>query len=229
MDNDTNMGLRYGTLVFHGIAFVLILSDIPQRICRKMFWLETFGLVYVLVTADALLSIRVWALWNNSRRALVALTGLLLADVAVLVAAACFVQALDIPRSIAVATDALGCVAVDSPGETRKLSALIFIAPFVTNWVLFIATVYRSAMITRKLEGTKLPVLRRLVSDGALYFACIVAANGLNVYFHVPTVRAEPSSPLAFSASTFTSSKPERVHSSETTNCYAQTPGAQRS
>ncbi|GAA5976022.1 hypothetical protein JCM5350_000288 [Sporobolomyces pararoseus] len=99
------------------------------RVCKKVFWLETLGLVYVLVTADALLSIRVWALWENSRKALIALTTLLLAEVGVLVAAACFAQALEIPRSIAVATDALGCVAVDPPGETRKLTALLCAAP----------------------------------------------------------------------------------------------------
>lgn len=60
-----------------------------------------------------------------------------------------------------------------------------FIAPFVTNCILLIATVYRSSRITKQLDGTKLPVLKRLVSDGAFYFACIVAVSGLNVYFQV--------------------------------------------
>lgn len=40
--------------------------------CSKLVWLQTSVLVYVLVLCDILLALRVWALYERSRKILIA-------------------------------------------------------------------------------------------------------------------------------------------------------------
>ncbi|GAA5845802.1 hypothetical protein JCM3766R1_000320 [Sporobolomyces carnicolor] len=182
---------RYGTLIFMTIAAVLLLSPIPYVRCQKIFWLETLGLNFALVTADVLLSLRVLALYDTSRAALVrqapSLSVLMCSEIALLIAAACYVKPVYIPDSVAVATGLYGCIAGDPKGSRHSL-ALILYALSHSNPLrldgLKLTTVYKSWAITRQLDGTRLPILQRLVHDGALYFACILAVNVVNVYFY---------------------------------------------
>lgn len=66
-------------------------------------------------------------------------------------------------------------------------------SPAWTNAILLGMTAYRSFAISRELEGTELPLMKRLVKDGALYFVVITAVDVLNVYFfHRESFVADP-------------------------------------
>lgn len=56
-------------------------------------------------------------------------------------------------------------------------------SPAWTNAILLGMTVYRSWKITRELDGIKLPILKRFVHDGVLYFIAITAVDLGNIYF----------------------------------------------
>ncbi|GAA6018102.1 hypothetical protein JCM11491_003318 [Sporobolomyces phaffii] len=172
---------RYGSLVFMTIATAILLIDVPKKTCARLFWIETLGLDYVLVTSDALLAVRVYAMFNRCRAALISLTALISLEIAVLVAASCFVKPVFFPHDYAVLVNGVGCVAGDGP--FAGIAFLFYVAPFVVNCVLLAATLYQSWRITRRLEGTKLPILTRLKRDGIGYFMCITAVNAINVYF----------------------------------------------
>lgn len=76
----------------------------------------------------------------------------------------------------------------NKPSLTAASHVLSYVAPFVVNALLLLATFYRSWSITKQLQGVKLPILQHLVKDGALYFACITIVNAVNVYFYNRTL-----------------------------------------
>ncbi|GAA6009769.1 hypothetical protein JCM11491_001092 [Sporobolomyces phaffii] len=171
---------RYGTLVFMATAATLLLADVPTSVCSKIFWLETLGLDYVLLSTDVLLSIRVLALYENSRKVFIGLLLLLVTEMSLLILAATQVRALKLPPVLGVDS----CIPGDPPGTNEQMALLFYVAPFVVNALLLLATFYRSWSITKQLQGVKLPILQHLVKDGALYFACITIVNAVNVYFY---------------------------------------------
>ncbi|GAA5875134.1 hypothetical protein JCM16303_005020 [Sporobolomyces ruberrimus] len=99
-------------------------------------------------------------------------------------------RGLTIPEPVASYIDSHGCLAVDKPGAAVLLSLAYSMVPCLVNFVLLSLTIYRSWRVTRELEGTQLPILKRMVNDGILYFLCITVVTTLNIYFYVQPNRS---------------------------------------
>ncbi|GAA5875137.1 hypothetical protein JCM16303_005021 [Sporobolomyces ruberrimus] len=176
---------RYGTIILNTTSAGLILTNVPQRICDKMFWIETFCLIYVLVITDVLLAFRVFAIYDRSRICAVVLTLLVGAELSVLLASASHVKPLDLPQSLRDATNTMGCLAADPQGDFAVLALGFSFAPFITNVLLLGAMVFRNWQITRQLDGIQLPILSRMVRDGTFYSVSITLVNIVNIYFYI--------------------------------------------
>ncbi|GAA5968702.1 hypothetical protein JCM3765_003416 [Sporobolomyces pararoseus] len=181
---------RYGTLVLNSITMALIVSDVSTGVCRKLFWIERLTLVWVLVLTTAVLSLRVYTIYDRSQIAGICLLLMVVAQLSVLVAAAVYVHPLEILDFIKTYTGSRGCLVADPEGDHAALTLMFFCAPFVTTAVLFIATVFRSWQIQRQQNGLQLPILQKMVRDGALYLLCITVVTSLNAYLFIQSIDA---------------------------------------
>ena len=67
--------------------------------------------------------------------------------------------------------------------RTEEISMHRSCAPFAVNASLLGMIVFRSWRITKEV-GVQLPILRRMIKDGAGYFLAITVFNFINVYFY---------------------------------------------
>ncbi|GAA5844882.1 hypothetical protein JCM3766R1_004380 [Sporobolomyces carnicolor] len=173
---------RYVVLALTSICTALIMGNIPQDICRKTAWIETFTLAYTMVITDCVLMLRVYALFERTRKAAVLLVTLLAFEISALVAASAQTRPLLLPPVI---TDYLvfpGCLSGQIGRNGSGILWLLSGAPLIVNTLLLAATLYRSWTI-RKAIGTTPPIIERLLQGGAQYFVAILIFNLLNCYF----------------------------------------------
>ncbi|GAA5983736.1 hypothetical protein JCM5350_002376 [Sporobolomyces pararoseus] len=76
------------------------MSRVPQHICKRTAWIETFTLVYAMIVTDAILVLRVYAVYDRTRTAGVLLGVLLAFEVGALIAAGSQTRPLILPPAI---------------------------------------------------------------------------------------------------------------------------------
>ncbi|GAA5952251.1 hypothetical protein JCM3765_001920 [Sporobolomyces pararoseus] len=174
---------RYGVLVLTSICTALIMSRVPQHICKRTAWIETFTLVYAMLITDAILMLRVYAVYDRSRTAAVSLGVLLAFEVSALIVAGAQTRPLILPPAI---TDYLvfpGCLAGQTSDRHGKgILWLLSGAPLIVNTVLLSATFYRNWKM-KQTTGRTVPIMQRLLRGGVQYYAAILVFNLLNCYF----------------------------------------------
>ncbi|GAA6060793.1 hypothetical protein JCM10212_005442 [Sporobolomyces blumeae] len=162
------------------------------QICKRVFWLETLCLVYVILATDIILAIRVYAMWQRTRSVGTMLVAMIFVEAGLLVGSATQVRPLILPDAFKEYLNFHGCVAGDFAPGMNFVPLLLASAPMVVNSILLFATVYRSYKVSRDCGGIKIPLLERMARDGLQYYVAITATNLVNIYFYAqsnPTIR----------------------------------------
>lgn len=113
--------VRYTSLVT--ILFVVVVYSIswesPERydVCRKINHLEPGLCAIATLGAELILAIRAWSVWNHSRRVLIGLALVLLAEIITFILGSIKVQ------SAPVIPGTLGCVAAAIDGQSGYVIA----------------------------------------------------------------------------------------------------------
>ncbi|GAA5968701.1 hypothetical protein JCM3765_003415 [Sporobolomyces pararoseus] len=176
---------RYGSIVLQIGCMAMVVSTVSKEVCSKIYWIQSVGLIYIVWTSDVLLALRVAALYENEIRVIIGLCSLLTTQLGLMVAVGVQLRPLQIPPPIAEYIGLRGCLEGDYIGSHHGFTYVISIAPFVTNLVLLSMTFYRSWKITKDTGGTQLPIMKRMVRDGVLYFSIISVFTLMNIGFYV--------------------------------------------
>ncbi|GAA5875140.1 hypothetical protein JCM16303_005022 [Sporobolomyces ruberrimus] len=174
---------RYGTLIFQTLNVAFILAPNSTKFCDRVRWVQLFSVAYVMLICDVLLSLRVWALYEHDRKILVILGVVLVVEAGAILATGSQVHPTEISDPIARYINYQGCLLGVYRGNWLIFPLISVSSPAWTNAILLGMTVYRSWKITRELDGIKLPILKRFVHDGVLYFIAITAVDLGNIYF----------------------------------------------
>ncbi|GAA5830123.1 hypothetical protein JCM5353_006084 [Sporobolomyces roseus] len=95
---------------------------IPAEFCRKTIWLLVLNGTVIVLLADSILAIRAWAISERSRKVLVFLTLMLLAEAGVFIAAAVELHPLVLPPQVKDLVQYYGCVAAASDAKAQQIA-----------------------------------------------------------------------------------------------------------
>ncbi|GAA5825090.1 hypothetical protein JCM5353_006502 [Sporobolomyces roseus] len=195
---------RYGVLMWNFFSMAMIFATVSKDLCGKTFWFQTYAFIYAIIISDVLLAIRVWALYNRSRKVTIwsvnnrshspslvtyldmhfpRLCLLLTVELVFMVAVGSETGPVEIPDPIAAYLGLSGCLVGAYRGQYPRFAYMLSCAPFAVNTILLSMVVYKSWSIARDI-GAQLPILKRMIQDGASYFLVITLSNFINVYFY---------------------------------------------
>ncbi|GAA6021850.1 hypothetical protein JCM11491_001546 [Sporobolomyces phaffii] len=176
---------RYGALLLGSTCTVLILAPVSPSACRKIFWLDITAVVFTILITDVLLMIRVYAIYERSRRTLIVLCAGFTIEAALVIAAGTQLGPIEITRPIADYIGLRGCLASQwHKGGRAQLLWFLSLVPLIVNTSLLGATLYRLWRI-KQITGRNMPLMERLWRGGLQYFAVVFCFNIANFFFYV--------------------------------------------
>jgi len=182
--------LRYWTLVAFAVPEALYVGNWSAEFCGKYSHIEPAICMWIICSADCILLIRCYALWEKNKYILAFGIFGLLAIASVQAAGAALVSPVPFPEGVA----RFSCIAAGKPGGTA-IEAAFWLTPFCFDVSITSLTLYRAYVYRQR--GTKSPVLDTFVRSGVGYFICIASVNLINTIFYYqknPNIQAVNSS-----------------------------------
>ncbi|GAA6018931.1 hypothetical protein JCM11491_005683 [Sporobolomyces phaffii] len=59
---------RYGTIVLEIASATIILTPMSLQTCRRVYWIQPLTIVFVIVVCQAIMAIRIWAIYERGRK-----------------------------------------------------------------------------------------------------------------------------------------------------------------
>ncbi|GAA6058657.1 hypothetical protein JCM10212_004068 [Sporobolomyces blumeae] len=174
---------RYWIMVVQIIGPTMILARIPTDVCKRMFWIQEFMTMTAMLLCDMIILVRVYAVYNQSKKVLAFLALLMVIEAAIMLSAGVRLSAQFAPPGIGEYIGFVGCVAGGGDLNHILLACMYWLPPVVFNLIAFGMLLLRDVKVTRK--AGKIPILRRLVQHGAIYLLLIVAANVPNALLYL--------------------------------------------
>ncbi|GAA6059188.1 hypothetical protein JCM10212_005533 [Sporobolomyces blumeae] len=175
------------------------LPDERRHMCRWISpMLQTlYGLLILLTISSVIMfvsatimSIRVYALYNQSRKILFVLIGIVALELAAMIAATTRFYPLNVPPDFGDLVNLRGCVATSKDGRASHIVAIFWASPLAFDTAILALTVYNILVLNRR--ARHLPVLATILRDGLLFFGVISFVNLSNVVLYAqsdPVVR----------------------------------------
>jgi len=170
---------RYVTIM----EFIVVLEAFHNprwkgEVCRKSVLFEASGTIALVAVGELIMILRVFAIYGRNIRLLVVLMGLWLAQV--IVSGAGLRKGFPVPLPPVLT----GCI-LTGDGPLPSL----WIAPLVTDSIIFFLTLYRAKRYATNRRFLASPTIMILVRDGTVYFFLIFLANLANVIVYFSATR----------------------------------------
>ncbi|GAA5949531.1 hypothetical protein JCM3765_002694 [Sporobolomyces pararoseus] len=115
---------RYGSLMWCIASGLTILIPTSNDACDKVFWIQLVEVVYVLLVTHAILSVRLYAIFDKNRLLKYGLIAWLIGETSLSIGAMSLLQPLDLPRPIAAYIGLEGCITTRKPGSPNLVLGL---------------------------------------------------------------------------------------------------------
>ncbi|GAA5949312.1 hypothetical protein JCM3765_003367 [Sporobolomyces pararoseus] len=172
---------RYGAVVALIFACVYTFGPIPVDVCRKSYWTLLLTGDFVFVVCDAILLVRVYAVYDRSRSVLVVLFTLWLAEIGILAWGALEPGPLILAPDVAEIVGYRGCAASVPPERAVKAAFLGWAPSLIMNIIVLLMILWKSVSVRIRV-GT-IPLLQQIQNDGILYFFVVVSINVISLGF----------------------------------------------
>ncbi|GAA5841782.1 hypothetical protein JCM3766R1_005569 [Sporobolomyces carnicolor] len=172
---------RYGSLVIVTIASVLTLAEIPSSVCEKIAWILPFSGVFVVLVCDAIMSLRIHALYDKSRTISLLLAVSVIVEACVMIAVSTRLEeALVLPPIARAVFRFEGCaIRAKDAEEAGLINSLFWSAPLVVATMFLGLTLYRTVRASR---GTaRMPLYERFLVGQLKWFVIIAMTHLANV------------------------------------------------
>ncbi|GAA5830225.1 hypothetical protein JCM3766R1_002830 [Sporobolomyces carnicolor] len=173
---------RYWTILAQTGTAIMMLSHIPANVCDRVFWIVMFNATSIILVCDFILAIRVWAVWERSRKIGAFLATALVSEAVLMIASSWQLNPVSFPLGFANAVNWHGCTAGNAPVATRHLVAMLFWTPtLLLNGASLALIFVKHVQLSR--TSNKLPIMERLLRDGLLYFIVAFVTDIPNMVF----------------------------------------------
>ncbi|GAA6022560.1 hypothetical protein JCM11491_005599 [Sporobolomyces phaffii] len=173
---------RYGSMFWYFATSATILKPMSTAACQRVFWMQLVEVVYVLLVTHCILSVRLYAIFDRNARLKICLIAFLVFETALSIAAMSFFEPLGLPRSIAAYIGLEGCISTRKPGSPNLVLALNII-PSVFETSVLVAVAWKNWDATRRI-GQKVPILKRLLRDGIVYYIVITGTHCTTAFMY---------------------------------------------
>ncbi|GAA6022796.1 hypothetical protein JCM11491_006409 [Sporobolomyces phaffii] len=171
---------RWFTVAAQASTAFLLLAPISPDVCRRIFWGFASDGIAVMFFCDCIIAIRVYAVYEKSRKMLYILVGMLAADLGLMVGGASQLRPVVYSDELREALAFKGCAAVIPNGPHAWLISILYWAPpLIFNLVALALIFHRNLQLAR--QAGRVPILQRMLKDGLFFFLVIMAANIVNV------------------------------------------------
>ncbi|GAA5828819.1 hypothetical protein JCM5353_006333 [Sporobolomyces roseus] len=151
---------RWSSLVIQVLLLIFRFAELSNETCSRIYFFNSFGGIFISFFVACILSIRVWVLWDKKKAVLALLIFLMATQVGLQTFSAARIRPFTLPR------------------DFQKLIKLPGCGVQVNG---------RPATGTETILAGKVPLYRRLMLDGAQYFAIITSSNLVAVVFTTQT------------------------------------------
>jgi len=141
--------------------------------CEHYYRYDGASTLVLVAVSEAIMMLRVYAIWQRNRYILILLSTLWVGQVAICGMGLAFTSRLPLPP---------GFVACIDTG-VGKLFTPFWFMPLISDTFVFFLTLWRNRQYSRM--NANLPLMQLFVRDGALYFLVIFSANLLNVTLYL--------------------------------------------
>ncbi|GAA5990090.1 hypothetical protein JCM5350_001096 [Sporobolomyces pararoseus] len=173
---------RYWTIGAQISTAVMMLSKVPAGACKRIFWVPMLNSISVIVICDCVLAIRVWAVWERSRKMGLFLATCLVSELILMVFSAWQLEPVSLPPDFAKLVNFHGCTAGNDSLPNRRMVATLYWSPtLLFNGACLAFIFLKHVQLSR--SSNRLPIMQRLVRDGVLYFCVVFATDIPNMVF----------------------------------------------
>ncbi|GAA6060134.1 hypothetical protein JCM10212_001431 [Sporobolomyces blumeae] len=173
---------RYWTVCAQASTALLLLAPIAPSTCNKIFWGFATDGISIMFFCDCIVAIRVYAVYERSRKILVVLATMLFLDLGMMIGAASQLRPVVYPPQVLAALDFKGCAAAIPNSEFSWLISILYWSPpLLFNGIALGLILNRNLELSK--QGGRVPILQRMLRDGLFFFLVIMAANLINVVF----------------------------------------------
>jgi hypothetical protein len=179
---------------FHLIISIAVSTnyELSLSFCKGWLWFVAYsGPVISAAAIDALLILRLHAVYEFNKRLLIFLLCLYIIEFAIVITVATYLLS-NTQAFIQSPVLLSGCLATTAPNT--NISLIAWIPNLLVNCTFFVLTIYKFAHLVRIVNGSGLwttlrkgknisPIMALFVRDGAICFGMVLAALLLNIIF----------------------------------------------
>ncbi|KAL4256582.1 hypothetical protein AB1N83_010359 [Pleurotus pulmonarius] len=176
---------RYPLLIASAVALHRTSGHIvPTTECRVLYSVSGYAWVFALVTAEAILAIRVWVLWYR-----MLWLGVYFACAAVAAVTIALVDVTKAVRSVTYVSDFTsieslsypGCLTINEGGKSSYISYIMLVLHGAFVFLLMVIVWYRSFHHSVRFSS----MMYTFYTDGGIYFAVMLAISIANMIFNL--------------------------------------------
>ncbi|GAA5982062.1 hypothetical protein JCM5350_000632 [Sporobolomyces pararoseus] len=165
---------RYWSVIARVVTMALVLASIPSGACEKIFWIEIFNSLSIMLLCGILVCFRLYKTYNQSRKIAMIFGALLFVQMGVMTGAASQLRAYSTPVEWVTYLSAPGCSTGNPRINARLLAALYWTPPLLFHMSAFGAILYHDLSTTRR--AGKWALAQRLADEGAFNLFVIVCS-----------------------------------------------------
>ncbi|GAA5856526.1 hypothetical protein JCM5353_002185, partial [Sporobolomyces roseus] len=174
---------RWGSLVAQVSLFAISTSTISPSLCSHIYWYGALGGIYIAFVCSVIVSLRVWALYERSRKILALLAFLIFAQLCLMIGPATQLRPANTPVAILKQLKLPGCLTKASGAFSSGEVTIFWVTMLAFDSIILGLTLYKSIKVTR--AAGRIPIIQKLVRDGVQYFVLITLSNTISVIFTI--------------------------------------------
>ncbi|GAA5897935.1 hypothetical protein JCM6882_005116 [Rhodosporidiobolus microsporus] len=166
---------RWWTSVCVTLAMLMVKGHISPSLCSKIAIFHPIGALIIILACDCILSIRIYALYNGTRKILWTLVVLLMTEASVMAFVTSKSEAVVVPREWLAPVGYYGCAV-----RQRNNLAPLFWGGSLLFEVTCLALFLHRIVALRRKSGS-LPILTILFRHGVFYFLIVFLSGIINI------------------------------------------------
>ncbi|KAJ7272578.1 hypothetical protein B0H12DRAFT_1091173 [Mycena haematopus] len=173
ISNVAYIWIRYFTLVVLCIDISFMLrAEWSDQMCQSFLLGEMVLSTIIVVSADAILVLRVWILYGRSRRFLYIMVPLIAAEIIAMITVGVFTVR-PLTQYVHVGPLLGGCYSLEVP----RLFTFYAVPPFVTAVLMFFMTAYKCGSALMAHGRTETPIIAVFMRDGLFWFLALLVVS----------------------------------------------------
>ncbi|GAA6019213.1 hypothetical protein JCM11491_001419 [Sporobolomyces phaffii] len=172
---------RYWSICAQVVTMALVLAAVPPGACEKVFWIEIFNSLSIMLLCGVLVCYRLHKTYDHSRKVLYIFVGLLVVQMGVMTGAATQLRAYSTPQDLVMYLAAPGCSTGNPRLNARLVAGLYWTPPLLFHLAAFGAVLHRDLTTNRPGGGGRWALAQRLADEGAFNLFVTVCSLVPNV------------------------------------------------